>query len=60
MKKVAVFGNPSGGKSTLSRKLSEITNLPLKAHCYPRLNFADSRRTHVNPLLIQQRPKTKL
>ncbi len=29
MKKVAVFGNAGGGKSTLSRKLSEITNLPL-------------------------------
>ena len=29
MKKVAVFGNTGGGKSTLSRKLSEITNLPL-------------------------------
>ncbi len=29
MKKVAVFGNAGGGKSTLSRKLSEITHLPL-------------------------------
>ncbi|MBD2067224.1 adenylate kinase [Leptolyngbya sp. FACHB-671] len=29
MKKVAVFGNAGGGKSTLSRKLSEITGLPL-------------------------------
>lgn len=29
MKKVAVFGNAGGGKSTLSRKLSEITSLPL-------------------------------
>ncbi len=29
MKKVAVFGNAGGGKSTLSRRLSEITNLPL-------------------------------
>ncbi|MDJ0661337.1 MAG: adenylate kinase [Crocosphaera sp.] len=29
MKKVAVFGNAGGGKSTLSRKLSEMTNLPL-------------------------------
>ncbi|MDJ0601850.1 MAG: adenylate kinase [Crocosphaera sp.] len=29
MKKVAVFGNTGGGKSTLSRKLSEMTNLPL-------------------------------
>jgi adenylate kinase family enzyme len=31
MKKVAVFGNAGGGKSTLSRKLSEITGLPLYA-----------------------------
>ncbi|MBD2449699.1 adenylate kinase [Nostoc sp. FACHB-152] len=29
MKKVAVFGNAGGGKSTLSKKLSEITSLPL-------------------------------
>ena len=29
MQKVAVFGNAGGGKSTLSRKLSEITDLPL-------------------------------
>ena len=29
MKKVAVFGNTGGGKSTLSKTLSEITGLPL-------------------------------
>ncbi len=29
MKKIAVFGNTGGGKSTLSQRLSEITNLPL-------------------------------
>ena len=29
MKKVAVFGNAAGGKSTLSRRLAEITGLPL-------------------------------
>jgi len=29
MKKVAVFGNAGGGKSTLARQLSEITGLPL-------------------------------
>ena len=29
MKKVAIFGNTGGGKSTLSRRLSEITQLPL-------------------------------
>jgi adenylate kinase family enzyme len=29
MKKVAVFGNAGGGKSTLSRRLAEITHLPL-------------------------------
>ncbi|NJK48709.1 adenylate kinase [Candidatus Gracilibacteria bacterium] len=29
MKKVAVFGNAGGGKSTLSKKLSHITGLPL-------------------------------
>jgi adenylate kinase family enzyme len=29
MKKVAVFGNAGGGKSTLSRKLSQMTGLPL-------------------------------
>jgi adenylate kinase family enzyme len=29
MKKIAVFGNAGGGKSTLSRRLSEATGLPL-------------------------------
>ena len=29
MKKVAVFGNAGGGKSTLAKRLSEITRLPL-------------------------------
>ncbi len=29
MKKVAVFGNSGGGKSTLSKRLSEINGLPL-------------------------------
>jgi adenylate kinase family enzyme len=29
LQKVAVFGNAGGGKSTLSRRLSEITGLPL-------------------------------
>ena len=29
MKKVAVFGNAGGGKSTLSKGLAEITDLPL-------------------------------
>ncbi|WP_246844217.1 hypothetical protein [Hydrocoleum sp. CS-953] len=29
MKKVAVFGNAGAGKSTLSKKLTAMTNLPL-------------------------------
>ena len=29
MKRVAVFGNAGGGKSTLARKLAEVTRLPL-------------------------------
>ena len=29
MKKVAVFGKPGGGKSTLAKTLSEVTGLPL-------------------------------
>ena len=29
MKKVAIFGNAGGGKSTLSKKLAAMTNLPL-------------------------------
>lgn len=37
MKKVAVFGNTGGGKSTLSIRLSEITGLPL--HVLDKLQF---------------------
>jgi adenylate kinase family enzyme len=29
MKKVAVFGNAGGGKSTLARRVAELTRLPL-------------------------------
>jgi adenylate kinase family enzyme len=29
MKRVAVFGNAGGGKSTLAKRLAELTRLPL-------------------------------
>ena len=29
MKKVAIFGNTGGGKSTLAKRLTEVTRLPL-------------------------------
>ncbi len=31
MKKVAIFGNAGGGKSTLARRLADVTGLPLYA-----------------------------
>jgi len=37
MKRVAVFGNAGGGKSTLARQLAEITGLPL--HVVDMLQF---------------------
>lgn len=37
MKKVAVFGNAGGGKSTLARQLSAITGLPL--HVLDKIRF---------------------
>jgi adenylate kinase family enzyme len=37
MKKVAVFGNAGGGKSTLSKRLSELTDLPL--HSLDKIKF---------------------
>jgi adenylate kinase family enzyme len=37
MKKVAVFGNAGGGKSTLSKKLSEILGLPL--HVLDKIHY---------------------
>ncbi|XWK87846.1 MAG: adenylate kinase [Phormidium sp.] len=53
MKKVAVFGNAGGGKSTLSKRLSQITGLPL--HVLDKIQFQsggvevpheDYKRTH--------------
>jgi adenylate kinase family enzyme len=29
MRRVAIFGNAGGGKSTLARRLAELTKLPL-------------------------------
>ena len=41
MKKVAVFGNAGGGKSTLSRRLAEITGLPL--YIVDHIQFPEGR-----------------
>jgi adenylate kinase family enzyme len=41
MKRVAVFGNAGGGKSTLSRRLAEVTGLPL--HVLDVIQFPDGR-----------------
>ena len=41
MKKVAVFGNAGGGKSTLARRLAEITGLPL--YTLDIVQFRDGR-----------------
>ena len=41
MKKVAVFGNAGGGKSSLSRRLAEVTGLPL--HPLDIVRFRDGR-----------------
>jgi adenylate kinase family enzyme len=37
MRRVAVFGNAGGGKSTLARRLAEITRLPL--HVVDHMQF---------------------
>jgi len=37
MKRVAIFGNAGGGKSTLARRLAEVTGLPL--HVVDMLQF---------------------
>jgi hypothetical protein len=39
MKRVAIFGNAGGGKSTLARRLAEITRLPL--HVLDKLQFRE-------------------
>jgi adenylate kinase family enzyme len=39
MRRVAIFGNAGGGKSTLARRLAEITGLPL--HALDRLRYRD-------------------
>src|SRR4051794_34545831 len=41
MRKVAVFGNAGGGKSTLARRLAEISGLPL--HVLDIVQFRDGR-----------------
>jgi AAA+ superfamily predicted ATPase len=44
VKKVAVFGNAGGGKSTLARKLAELTHIPL----YP-LDMIQLCHRHLTP-----------
>lgn len=39
MRRVAIFGNAGGGKSTLARRLAEVTGLPL--HAVDRLCFRE-------------------
>jgi adenylate kinase family enzyme len=39
MKRVAVFGNAGGGKSTLARRLADLTRLPL--HVVDMIQFID-------------------
>jgi adenylate kinase family enzyme len=39
MKRVAIFGNAGAGKSTLARKLAEITGLPL--HVIDKIQFKE-------------------
>ncbi len=41
MRRVAVFGNTGGGKSTLAQRLAEITDLPL--HVIDLIQFPDGR-----------------
>jgi adenylate kinase family enzyme len=61
MKKVAVFGNAGGGKSTLSKRLSEITGLPL--YTLDKIKYGsggievspeDYKRTHQEILLTDR------
>lgn len=61
MKKIAVFGNAGGGKSTLSKKLSELTGLPL--YVLDKIKFQsggtevpdeDYKRTHQQILATEQ------
>lgn len=61
MKKVAVFGNAGGGKSTLSKRLSEITGLPLhvldKIKCQSggtEVPAEDYKRAHQEILLTER------
>ena len=61
MKKVAVFGNAGGGKSILSKRLSEITGLPL--HVLDKIKYQsggtevpheDYKRAHQEILLTDR------
>jgi adenylate kinase family enzyme len=61
MQKVAVFGNAGGGKSTLSKRLSQITGLPLypldKIKYLPggaEVPYEDYKRNHEKVLATDQ------
>ncbi len=56
MKKIAVFGNAGGGKSTFSKRLSEITGLPLHVldKIKEQLGDEDYKRVHQQILVTER------
>lgn len=55
MKKVAIFGNAGGGKSTLAKQLAEATDLPL--YCLDKIKYqaGGGERPHAEYLDIHSR-----
>jgi adenylate kinase family enzyme len=46
MKRVAIFGNAGGGKSTLARRLAELTGLPLYPIDFIQFKAGGGRTPH--------------
>jgi ABC-type nitrate/sulfonate/bicarbonate transport system ATPase subunit len=55
VKRVAVFGNAGGGKSTLARRIAELTRLPL--YVVDKMQFREGGAAVSSRFVIQWTPR---